>query len=127
MPDAELAPGDDRGEDPPPTAPPDISTLYLDPNEYEEVSTIGTGACGAVIKARHRLTGVVFAMKKLFRVDEQRYAREVQNSAGGRLLSILCATDQTSAVSRRRFPAICDHPGCGRAGALQAGGRLLPR
>jgi serine/threonine protein kinase len=73
-----LAPDDGQ---PLPAPLPDISALYVNPDDYEEVSTIGTGGYGTVIKARHRPTGLIVAMKRLFRVDERHSDREVQNAA----------------------------------------------
>jgi serine/threonine protein kinase len=73
-----LYPGDKHR---PPSAPPDLSTLYINPAEYEEVSRVGLGAYGTVTKARESSTGLLVAMKKLLRADELHYDREVRNAA----------------------------------------------
>jgi serine/threonine protein kinase len=62
-------------------SPPDISTLYINPDEYEVLSPTRSGAYGAVSKAVHKPTGLVVAMKKLFRADPEHYGREVENAA----------------------------------------------
>lgn len=55
-----------------------LSRYHLD---FEELSKIGQGGYGTVVKARNRLDGRVYAIKKIFTTTESRVLREVSGLA----------------------------------------------